>query len=128
MFSGQVIILIDFLENICWGFTAFTQTLHECRLRKRIWMCQFILPTHMDVTHLQMKIKNCSNKCCKSWSRLLRKSFIRCNNGTKLLELMLLTDVGNVASDPFYLPIYKNQTLSPISTKIDNHTKFMIDC
>ena len=41
---------------------------------------------------------------------------------------MLLTDVGNVASDPFYLPIYKNQTLSPISTEIDNHTKFMIDC
>ena len=37
---------------------------------------------------------------------------------------MLLTDIEYVASDPFYLPKYKNQTLSPISVEIDNHTKF----
>ena len=68
--------------------------------------------------------KNLFKQKLQSSSTLSRKSFVQFDNGTKLFELML-TDIENVASDPFYLPLYKNQTLSPISIEIDNHTKIL---
>ena len=50
-----------------------------------------------------------SNKCCKSSSRLSRKSLVQVKNGTKLFERMLINnlvmDIETVTSDLFCLPI-----------------------